>query len=138
MSNLTVEAQTAQLEKVLAFVQKEMADCGFTTQQQEKMALCVEEIFVNIAHYAYLPLQGQAKITTEFVRESGLFSVIFADSGKPYNPLARHDPDIHAPAKARAPGGLGVFLVKKLADEVHYEFKNGQNILEILLQKNNC
>ena len=83
--------------------------------------LAVEEIFVNIANYAYRP-----------VRENPLeVTLTFLDSGAPYDPLAKEDPDITLDVKDRQIGGLGIFLVKQTMDDVKYEYKNGRNILTL-------
>ncbi len=94
-----------------------------------KIDLAVEEIFVNIAHYAYAPEVGDAWIGVSF--EDNVLAIVFRDKGKPFNPIAKEDPDVTLSAEERDIGGLGIFLTKKFMDSVDYEFKDGQNILTI-------
>ena len=127
MMELDIEAKTENLEQVLAFVDEELEkyECGMKTQMQIDIA--VEEIFVNIAHYAYNPVVGKATIRIEVT--DGIVSLTFIDNGIPYDPLAKEDPDITLSAEERQIGGLGIFMVKKSMDDVKYEYKDGSNIL---------
>ena len=91
--------------------------------------VAVEEIFVNIASYAYAPLTGIAKVRVEISDDPATAVITFIDRGTPYDPLAKKDPDIHASADERSIGGLGIFMTKKMMDEVKYEYRDGENIL---------
>ena len=131
MKELTVEATIENVPKVMEFVdeQLEQFDCPMKTQMQVDVA--VEELFSNIARYAYNPGIGSATMRVE-VAEGPLAVVItFIDNGIPYDPLAKADPDITLPAEEREIGGLGIYMVKKAMDEISYEYKDGQNILRI-------
>ena len=129
MRELDIEAKTENLDQVLAFVDEELEkyECGMKTQMQIDIA--VEEIFVNIAHYAYNPAVGKATIRIEVT--DGTVSLTFIDNGVPYDPLAKEDPDITLSAEERQIGGLGIFMVKKSMDDVKYEYKDGSNILTL-------
>ena len=131
MKELLVEAAVEKLGDVLAFVdeQLEMYECPMKTQIQVDIA--VEEIFVNIAHYAYNPEVGSATIRCEVTEDPLSVTLTFVDKGVPYDPLAKEDPDITLSADERQIGGLGIFMVKKSMDDVAYEYKDGQNILTI-------
>ena len=100
--------------------------------------LVTEEIFVNIASYAYPDGEGFVTVRREGGEGAEGLTLTFMDGGVPYDPLARPDPDLTLPAKDRPIGGLGVFLVKKIVDEAHYEYKDGKNILAVrkLIGKN--
>lgn len=131
MKELIIEALTENLDTVLSFVDGhlEAFDCPMKTQMQ--LDIAVEEIFVNIAHYAYDSGIGMATIKVE-VNEQPLSVIItFIDQGIPYDPLAKPDPDISLSAEDRPIGGLGIFMVKKSMDDVKYEYKDGSNILTI-------
>ena len=130
-SGLTIEAKTDNLDKVLGYVDGflEKAGCPMKTQMQIDVA--VEEIFVNIANYAYSPGIGSATIRFEKQDDSGTAQIIFIDSGIPYNPLEKEDPDTTLSAEEREIGGLGIFMVKKSMDDVQYRYENGQNILTL-------
>ncbi len=129
MKEITLEATVENVTAVLAFVDEalEAADCPMKAQMQ--LDIAVEEIFVNIAHYAYAPGQGEATVGVEV--SDGAVTVRFADRGVPYNPLAKDDPNINLPAQERAIGGLGIFMTKKLTDGMSYDYRDGQNILTI-------
>ena len=99
-----------------------------------KIELAVEEIFVNIASYAYAPDTGDVRIRMEFFEEPRAVGITFIDSGIPYNPLAKEDPAVQLSADERQVGGLGIFLTKKSMDEMSYEYKNGQNVLSMKKQ----
>ena len=131
MSELTLEAKTENLDKVLSYVDGhlEEQECPMKTQMQIDIA--VEELFVNIAHYAYNPEVGPVTIRVEVQKEPLAVTITFIDHGVPYDPLAKEDPDITLSAEERQIGGLGIFMVKKSMDDIAYEYKDGQNILYI-------
>ena len=95
------------------------------------MDIAVEEIFVNIANYAYTPETGKAVIRVDTANDPNRVTVIFKDTGIPYDPLAKEDPDITLSSEERKIGGLGIYMAKKSVDDIQYEYKNGENILSI-------
>ena len=129
---LTVEAKDENLAQVLSFVdeQLEALNCPMKTQMQIDVA--VEEIFVNIAHYAYAPETGKATIRFRTDTVTGGVEITFIDRGVPFDPLAKPDPDVTLSAEERQIGGLGIYMVKKSMDEVRYECRNGQNVLTLI------
>ena len=129
MKILKVEAKTEKLKEVLAFLDEELEalDCDIKTVFA--LDLSVEEIFVNIASYAYGEGEGEAEISLDFSEEDDMLTITFRDSGLPYDPLAKEDPDVTLSLEERKIGGLGIFMVKKNVDEMDYEYKDGQNIL---------
>ena len=132
MKTITVPAVTEQLDVVLDFIQRELEQIDCPMKICNQIAIAAEEIFVNIANYAYRPDVGDATIRCQ-VRTSGQpqVTIEFLDSGKPYDPLKNADPDTTLSAEERDIGGLGIFMVKRLMDEVKYEYKDGKNILTI-------
>ena len=131
MKTLTVPARTDQLEVVQEFIQQELENQECPMKVQMQIAIAVEEIFVNIAHYAYKPVEGDATIRCEVGGDPLEVRIQFLDHGKPYNPLAKEDPDITLSAEERQIGGLGIFMVKKSMDSLDYEYQDGKNILTI-------
>lgn len=127
---LTVEARTENLDEVLAFVDGGLEERGCGPKVQMQIDVAVEEMFVNIANYAYthpnMGRPGWAMVRMEFQGDAVVITLI--DGGVPYNPLARPDPDVTLPAGERQIGGLGIYMVKKSMDSVSYEHKDGQNI----------
>ncbi|MBR6872358.1 MAG: ATP-binding protein [Ruminococcus sp.] len=131
MKEIELKALKENLPQVLSFVDGQLEELGCAFRIITQIDIAVEEIFVNISSYAYDPETGPAAIRVE-IREDPLSVVIsFTDSGKPYDPLAKPDPDIDLPLHQRPRGGLGIFMVKKTMDDVTYEYKDGQNILTI-------
>lgn len=131
MDKLTVEAKTENLEEVLGFVDRHLEAMDCSPKVSVQIDVAVEELFVNIAHYAYSPGTGSATIGVEILKDPAAIAITFTDRGKPFDPLAKEDPDITLSAEERQIGGLGIYMVKKSMDEVVYEYKDGQNILRI-------
>lgn len=134
MKELVIKAKTENLGKVLSFLDQQLEEKGCGIKDQIQIDLAVEEIFVNVANYAYSPGSGDVLIRTEFTSKPRAIAVTFADRGIPYNPLAKSDPDTTLSAEERKIGGLGIFMVKKSVDEMTYAHRNGQNILTIRKQ----
>ncbi|MBQ8678632.1 MAG: ATP-binding protein [Treponema sp.] len=130
MKELKIKAEDAQMNTVNDFIHSCLPDnCNEIIFN--KIDLAVEEIFVNIAHYAYNPGEGDAWISVSFDEEDRVLTIIFKDNGKKFNPIAKEDPDVTLSAEEREIGGLGIFLTKKFMDSVNYEYKDNQNILTI-------
>lgn len=131
MENITVDAVLENLQEVIDFAEEklEARDCPMKTSMQ--LELVIEEIFVNIASYAYHPEIGAATFCMEFEENPSAVLMTFIDGGKPYNPLEKTDPDTTLDLAEREIGGLGIFLVKKNVDEISYEYTDGKNILRM-------
>ena len=130
-SEIELEASDENLPVVMDFIEKHLEAAGCPPKALMQITVAAEEIFVNIAHYAYSPETGWAKVRVEVSDEPVTVSITFVDNGIPYDPLAKEDPDITLPAEQRDPGGLGIFITKKTMDDVVYEYKDGQNILTL-------
>lgn len=131
MKELIIDALPENVDKVMDFIFSQIA--GYDISPKTKMAieLSVDELFVNIASYAYNPETGKATIRVEMDKDAPILQITFSDKGVPYNPLEKRDPDITLSAEERNIGGLGIFLAKKKMDEISYEYKDGQNLLTI-------
>ncbi len=128
---LTLEALNENLQTVVDFVNDRLEKINCSPKSQMQMNLAVEEIFVNIANYAYAPEKGKATVRVEVSEDPVSVTITFIDRGVPYDPLKKEDPDVTASADERDIGGLGIFLTKKVMDNVTYEYKDGQNILTL-------
>lgn len=128
---LTLEAKTENIDMVTDFVNNllEASDCPPKAQMQIDIA--IDELFGNIAHYAYKPGSGPATVRVEVENEPLSVILTLIDNGKPFDPLSKTDPDITKTAAEREIGGLGIYMVKKTMDEISYEYRGGQNILTI-------
>ena len=131
MKELNIAATVENIETVTDFVneQLEALDCPMKAQMQIDIA--IDELFGNIAHYAYNPDVGDATVRVEVIDDPLSVVITFIDGGVPYDPLAATDPDTTLSAEERAIGGLGIFMVKKSMDEITYRYENGRNILSI-------
>ena len=132
MKELKIKASIENLEQVIAFVDEELEknDCSMKTQIQIDVA--VEEIFVNIASYAYQPGEGDATIIVDVEQDPTRVEITFIDTGIEYDPMKKEDPDITLSAEERQIGGLGIFMVKKSMDDMIYNYNDGKNILKII------
>lgn len=131
MKELSIEAKDENLYRVLDFVNEQLEAYDCPSDVKIQVDIAVEEIFVNISHYAYDSKVGHATIRAEVTEEPLAVTLTFLDNGVPYDPLTNADPDITLSAEERQIGGLGIFMVKKSMDHVNYEYKDGQNILTI-------
>ncbi len=131
MKEMVVSATIESIPAVTAFVdeQLEQLECPIRTQMQVDVA--IDELFSNIAYYAYNPEIGSATVRVEVTEDPIAVVITFIDNGVPYDPLAKADPDVTLPIEERGIGGLGIYMVKKTMDDVSYEYKDGQNILKI-------
>jgi sigma-B regulation protein RsbU (phosphoserine phosphatase) len=128
MRELRLEAKLENLEAVTAFVNSELEKRGYPSNLQNEIDIAVEEVFVNIANYAYEGGSGAVVIS---ISATDRATIKFEDSGKPYNPLEQADPDLEKSPADREIGGLGIYLVKKIMDAVEYSRSEGKNILVI-------
>ncbi|MCR5355792.1 MAG: ATP-binding protein [Lachnospiraceae bacterium] len=128
---LRVRAEVDKLDTVLSFIDEELESAGCPLKVQMQIDVAAEEIFVNIAHYAYGPEGGDAIIGLSVNGESSEAVISFTDSGIEFDPLAKQDPDVTLAAEERQIGGLGIYMVKKSMDQVTYKRDAGRNILMI-------
>ena len=120
-------AQEENLPQVMHFIEEELekAECPPKTMMQ--ISLCVEELFTNVANYAYP--NGSGEVAFAVSCEDGEMTLRMTDSGIPFDPLERSEPDVTLSAEERQIGGLGIFIVKKTMDDVQYEYQNKKNTL---------
>lgn len=123
----TFEANDKELHNVLAYVEEELEKHDCPMKDQMMISVMVEELFINIAHYAYPDKDGDAMVGMRF--NDGVVTVVLQDSGIPFNPLEKEDPDITLSAEDREIGGLGIFMVKKSMDSVEYRRVHGDNVI---------
>lgn len=131
MKTLDIEAKVSNLSKVIDFIDEELekTDCSIKTELQINLA--VEELFVNVSHYAYPHGTGDISISISIEDDPAEAVITLTDSGIPYDPLAKADPDVGLSAEKRKIGGLGIFMVKKSMDHIAYDYKDGHNIVTL-------
>jgi sigma-B regulation protein RsbU (phosphoserine phosphatase) len=131
--SITLKAGLEDMEKLIAFIGKELDAAGCPDRERGQIELAVEEVFVNIANYAYdKENPGEAVVECGVIPapDGAEVTVVFRDRGRPFNPLERVDPDTHAPLEDRKIGGLGLLIVKKTMDTIYYSRENDVNRLE--------
>ncbi len=131
MKEMTMEASVENIARVTAFVDEQLEQLNCPMRAQMQIDIAIDELFGNIAQYAYQPGKGPATVRVEVINEPLAVVITFMDHGVPYDPLKRADPDTTLPIEKREAGGLGVYMVKKTMDEVSYEYQDGKNILKI-------
>ena len=131
MQELTIDARVENIPAVTDFVNEQLEAHGCSMKAQMQIDIAIDELFGNIAHYAYAPKAGQATVRVELEEGPRRAIITFVDNGVPYDPLKQEDPDTALSAEERQTGGLGVYMVKKSMDAAEYEYKDGQNILKI-------
>lgn len=130
MKKLEVDAKVESLQSVLEFIDAELEANDCSMKEQMKIDVAAEELFVNIAHYAYQGATGKATITVNVDNDRNAV-ISFIDSGVYFDPLGKEDPDVSLSANEREIGGLGIFMVKKSMDKLEYKYEDGQNITTI-------
>ncbi len=129
MKQMDVEAAVRNIDPVTEFVDAELRAHGCSNKALLQIAVAIDEIFGNIAHYAYAGEKGSVIVQIDV--KDGLAEITFIDEGVPFDPLMSDDPDISLSAEERNIGGLGIFLVKKTMDGLEYERRDGKNILKL-------
>ncbi len=128
-NEITVDATLENVSQTVDFVCEKAEALPFSTKDRYQIDVAVDEIVSNVARYAYIGTTGKVTVKAETGDNSLTITVI--DSGRPYNPLEKEDPDVTLPAEARGVGGYGIYIVKKVMDEITYEYKDGHNILKM-------
>lgn len=131
MKERTLDATIENIETVTEFVNEQLAACNCPKKAMAQIDIAIDELFGNIAHYAYNPYVGPVTVRVEVKEEPMSVILTFIDSGVPYDPLNRKNPDTSLSSEEREIGGLGIYIVKKSMDKITYEYKDGQNILRV-------
>lgn len=131
MKELTIEAVLENVDTVVDFIDEQLAEYGCGMKEKMAIDVAADELFTNIASYAYNLEKGNVTVRVEVFEDPLAVEITFIDNGVPYDPLAKADPDTTLSVEDRPIGGLGIFIVKKSMDAVNYEYKEGRNILTI-------
>ncbi len=126
---LRLPAKVEELDRALGFLGERLEGAGCPLKVRMKIEMAVEEIFVNVAQYAYGGGEGEAEVAVRVEGDPPAAVIEIRDRGTPFDPLAKPDPDVTLNADERGIGGLGVFMVKKAMDDVRYRYEDGMNIL---------
>ncbi|MBR4304331.1 MAG: SpoIIE family protein phosphatase [Clostridia bacterium] len=132
MISKTFPANTDMLSDVLEFVEEQLESYECSMKNTTAICVAIEEVFVNVAHYAYADGNGTAVLDIGFDKDTRDVTFVLSDDGMPFDPLKKPDPDITLSIEERQIGGLGIFIVKKTMDSVTYSYENGKNILTMI------
>ena len=132
MTSKTFPAKTEALLDVLGFVEEQLEKHECPMKIQTAICVAIEEVFVNVAHYAYGGDAGDVTFTIDFEEETRNLIIQMTDKGVAFDPLKKPDPDITLSAEEREIGGLGIFITKKTMDLVTYAYENSENILTMI------
>ena len=130
---MTCDAKVENIPAVTEFINALLEEAGCPMKAQIQIDMAIDEVFANIAQYAYAPGSGEATVRVSIDPDGKMASVTFIDSGAPFDPLQKPDPNVSLPAQERAIGGLGIYLVKQTMDDSAYVYKEGRN--EFTIQK---
>ncbi len=144
---LTLPATLNGMEKFKAWLSCIAEELVLPDKTRKHLLVVIDEIVANIVSYAYVASpngqsgatgahktddsSGHMTLQASFDSQEHMLTLIFTDTGTPFNPLNASEPDIFAPLEERTEGGLGIFFVKKFMDSVEYRYENGQNILTV-------
>ena len=131
MRELTLPARRSNIPAIIDFVNAELDSMNCSAKTKAQINIAIDELYSNIANYGYGEEQGSVTVGIETERGPHAVTISFTDRAKPFDPLAREDPDVTLPARTRKIGGLGIYMVKKCMDDVRYEYRDGKNILTI-------
>ena len=132
MTSKTFPAKTDALSEVLGFVEETLESYECSMKNQTAICVAIEEVFVNVASYAYGEGSGDVTLDIGFDEANRDVTFRLIDQGVPFDPLKKPDPDITLAIEERQVGGLGIFIVKKTMDTVHYAYEDGKNILTMI------
>ena len=132
MRSITVPARDEDPAPIVDFVQEELSRYDCPSRALYQIEVAIEEIFVNIVSYAGLPAADGVEVRCEVLDDPLRVVIQFLDGGVPFDPLAKSDPDTSPDAIEEREGGLGIFMVKKMMDDVSYAYEGGKNTLTIL------
>lgn len=131
-SVLRIPAKLEGMDLILSFVSFLLDSHGCSPQARTQLRMAVEELYVNVTLYAYPDQDGWAEIRGSV--KDGTATFVLIDGGTPFNPLEKDDPDIMLSGEERGIGGLGIFMVKTMVDEVEYEYRDNRNRLTLRKQ----
>jgi len=129
---LTIDAVIENIEKVTDFVNGELQRMGCSKKAMRQIDIAIDELFANICSYAYGEGVGTATIRVEEVPDHNSVAITLEDKGIPFDPLAQTDPDVTLGVEDRKIGGLGIFMVKRMMNDVLYKYQHGKNILTVV------
>ena len=130
MQSKTFVAKRENLLEINAFLEEILEGYDFDMKKQMQLAIAVEELFTNVADYAYEDKEGDVEVKVG-LDDDGYVFISLINGGVQFNPWDKEDPDVKLPPEDRQIGGLGIYMVKQNIDKYDYEYKDGKNIVTI-------
>jgi len=131
MAKLIASADLANLSKLINFIVEGAKHAGFDEKKVTQIKLASEEIIVNVMNYAYSGKEGDVEVSYTF-HDDGTMEIEITDWGVPFDPFSLPEPDVAAPLQDRKIGGLGIYLVRKVMDEVRYKRVGNKNVVTLI------
>ena len=131
-SSVALPGAMDSLYTLIRFVTSYAGEHGFAGEKISSIELALEEVLVNIIKHAYEESGLEDLIEIKCGTDAGSLIIEIIDSGKPFDIFSVREPDIYADIDERQIGGLGIFFVKKLMDDVRYRREDGRNILTLV------
>ena len=132
MAQMTFPATLDNIDAATDFMNGILESAGCPMRTQMKLAIALDELMSNVARYAYAPGTGDVTVCVKVPEAPRRAVVTLTDSGVPYDPLQKEDPDVTLSAEERGIGGLGIFIVKQSMDEMTYAYEDGRNVVTIV------
>ena len=132
MNNYQVEAKMELIDQMINPIISSLEEIKVDHKKIYQINLALEEILVNISKYAYPGNEGVIDISFEISDNPKQLRVVIKDKGKDFNPLEKEDPNLDASVEKRKIGGLGIYIVKNMVDDIKYQRLNNENILEFI------
>lgn len=134
MNNYQVPANVELIDKMINPIISSFEEIEVEHKKIYQVTLALEEIFANISKYAYPSGEGMIDIFYEIDKDEKQLKVIIKDKGTAFNPLEKEDPDLGASVSERKIGGLGIYIVKNIIDDIQYQRINNENVLKLIKQ----
>lgn len=131
MRRIIVPANDEDPAPIVEFIEEQLAGHDFPAKAFFQIQVAIEEVFVNIVRYSGLAPAGTVEVQCEVLDDPSRAVVRFIDAGVPFDPLTSDDPDISPEGNMEREGGLGIFMVKKMMDDVSYAYEGGKNVFTI-------
>lgn len=135
MSKITFTADFDNLDEIREFVKEEARQVGFSDKEIYAIQLAADEASTNIIEHAYAGVKD-GKIEIDCTVTDKELKIVLRDQGAAFNPASVPEPNVKADLSDRKIGGLGMYLMRKLMDEVFYESSTDEgNILTMVKRK---
>lgn len=132
LSQLKLPAEINSLRKFIELVSKCAEEQGFSPDRITEIGVATEEALVNVCNYAYQDGNGDVKVSC-ILDDENRFVIEVEDAGIPFDVLSIGEPDLIDDIAERKVGGLGVFIIKELVEDVQYRREDNKNILKLVI-----